>query len=527
LISLLCLRLIQNRPSQTQTMVVLTILAKVTIRFNRLAGPFLLRNGLRVRHILGMGKLRDNPFLDQMLTIPWAQKIISLEVDQDISDRKKRSESSLEQWIEKIFDSVFGEGPDHEYLHKITDGQMRVKILEDYLRPVLVPNEKWSDVVRWQYHTRFIKWAREEFLAAKYSFALKKALERHPKIRESPQISTAGHNQEGNTLLDHNNMEQNSIGRIGSIPSTKTIIDAFGMQEWRRVKDEEGIFARMEKLADDLGGQVAVVFGSSMRIADIPMDTDVSSLTLEDLLEIAGAHVASCGTFNVLCNEYDIYQFWTKEYIEGLGDYLREKVNSHIGDTVILDIGAGNGILGNLIRQQLSIQSRSNFSSSKKTSIKKSTPNHTPDVMSVDDGSWRIKPKAMVETLGVAEAINKYASNPSKQVIVICSWMPAGVDWTSIFRQGEVDEYILIGEYDDGNCGENWDTWGTHEFLPENFQVYDLNLEKLPPYEADGYERRSLESLQPHHFSRFDSADSSNSATVSFRRTSPKKTMAK
>jgi hypothetical protein len=508
--------------TETSQMVVLSILSKATMRLNRVAGPFLLRNGLRIRYALAMGHLQDNPYLDQLLTIPWAQKIISLEVHQEITDRKKRSESTLDQWIERTFDSVFGVGPDHEYLHKITDGQMRLKILESYLRPILVPNEKWSDVARWQFHTRFLKWAREQFLSAKYSFSLQEGFERHPKLRGTPQVAAAVQNRESSALLGSTKKDYNKLFGNATLPSTKTVIDAFGMQKWNRVKDEEGIFLRMEEIAEDLGGRIVVVFGSSMRFADIPMDTDVSTLSLEDLLEIAGAHVASCGPLNVLCNDHDIYQLWTKEYIDGIGDYLQDRVQSFDGDTVILDIGAGDGLLGHLIRQKLATESRNTFSYTKTTASEKKRHRPVSDVISVDDGSWRIKPKASVEKLGVDEAIKKYANDPSKQVIILCSWMPASVDWTASFRSGEVDEYILIGEYDDGNCGENWETWGSHEFLPENFQVFDLQLEKTTLFEADGYTRQTLLGLQPHHFSRFDSSDSSNSATVSFRRAAPR-----
>jgi hypothetical protein len=347
---------------------------------------------------------------------------------------------------------------------------------------------------------------------------LQEGFERHPKLRGTPQVAAAVQNRASSALFGGTKSDYDKLFGNAVLPSSKTVIDAFAMQQWNRVKDEEGIFSRMEEIAEDLGGRIVAVFGSSMRYAEIPMETDVSTLSLEDLLEIAGAHVASCGPLNVLCNEYDIYQLWTKEYIDGIGDYLQDRVQSFDGDTVILDIGAGDGLLGHLIRQKLATESRNTFSNSKTKASEKKRPRQVFDVISVDDGSWRIKPKASVEKLGVEEAIKKYANDPLKQVIILCSWMPANVDWTAKFRSGEVDEYILIGEYDDGNCGENWETWGNHEFLPENFQVYDLRLEKTTLFEADGFTRQTLLSLQPYHFSRFDSSDSSNSATVSFRR---------
>lgn len=41
--------------------------------------------------------------------------------------------------------------------------------------------------------------------------------------------------------------------------------------------------------------------------------------------------------------------------------------------------------------------------------------------------------------------------------LVICSWMPMGVDWSRAFRNcDDVDEYVLLGEADDGSCGHLW-----------------------------------------------------------------------
>ena len=92
--------------------------------------------------------------------------------------------------------------------------------------------------------------------------------------------------------------------------------------------------------------------------------------------------------------------------------------------------------------------------------------------------------------------------------MVLCSWMPPGQDWTADFRrpvdiandataygendgdEGEeperlVEEYILIGEADDGTCGHNWHTWGNADFRTEEDAPHDL----------DGYERVNLSDL--------------------------------
>ena len=115
------------------------------------------------------------------------------------------------------------------------------------------------------------------------------------------------------------------------------------------------------------------------------------------------------------------------------------------------------------------------------------------------------------------------------QLIVLCSWMPMQEDWTQDMRsiQGGADEYILIGESDDGNCGHNWYTWGNAEFYDyqdskdnneEGEVLVDMNDVPIPPYLLDGYERLDLDDLSKLQFSRFDSSDSSVGCTVSFRR---------
>ena len=108
-----------------------------------------------------------------------------------------------------------------------------------------------------------------------------------------------------------------------------------------------------------------------------------------------------------------------------------------------------------------------------------------------------------------------------------CSWMPMGVDWSALFRQALVDEYILIGECDDGSCGDNWKTWGNHSFLSDDVEELLDHKETatdaaesavFPLFEVDGYTRIDIDDLLPYQFSRFDSAVSKTGKTVAFRR---------
>jgi hypothetical protein len=36
------------------------------------------------------------------------------------------------------------------------------------LRPALIPNDRWSDAMKWRWNSRVLKWARQEFVVSKY-----------------------------------------------------------------------------------------------------------------------------------------------------------------------------------------------------------------------------------------------------------------------------------------------------------------------------------------------------------------------
>uniref|UniRef100_A0A7S2Y5G7 Uncharacterized protein n=1 Tax=Entomoneis paludosa TaxID=265537 RepID=A0A7S2Y5G7_9STRA len=153
-----------------------------------------------------------------------------------------------------------------------------------------------------------------------------------------------------------------------------------------------------------------------------------------------------------------------------------------------------------------------------------------PRVVATDNFSWAIANRSKVEKLSYQQAVEKYCrGDSSKHVIVICSWMPMGEDWSKVFRQNMVDEYILIGECDDGQCGDNWATWGNvHMLSADVSEEIQHNMEKrsepfqppqeTAPYKLDGYTRKNLDTLRPYQLSRYDNALSKLGRTVSFRR---------
>lgn len=116
-----------------------------------------------------------------------------------------------------------------------------------------------------------------------------------------------------------------------------------------------------------------------------------------------------------------------------------------------------------------------------------------------------------------------------------------GVDWTAAMRASpRVLEYVLVGETDDGICGQPWATWGYDggdacdhdtdddeegEELCVGKQSEDDDEEGevkgVAPYERDGFERVDLADVSAAgQVCRTDERwrRSRQSRTVSFRR---------
>jgi hypothetical protein len=194
-----------------------------------------------------------------------------------------------------------------------------------------------------------------------------------------------------------------------------------------------------------------------------------------------------------------IFEIWTKEYINSLSNYLKDRIKELGGSKktpiTILEVGAGDGRLAHFIQERLN----------------KVIPGHAKVVAS-DSGDWEVPPAFSVENITNKEAVEKY-----KPKVVICSWMPYNVDFTADFRQEEnVDEYILIGEADSGCCGDEWYTWG---FMTYDENSEELHKDELAPYEKDGFEKTYHEDLNEFQLSRKNIKEGENfSETVSFRR---------
>jgi hypothetical protein len=157
---------LQRATAVYQAMVLLTLSKKIT----GLIGPLLMRTGLSARQAFLRGQVRDSHYLDMLFLVRYAQKLISLEVN-DESARvvtKFKKQTKVDHIVDTAFDRMFGTNVDEERMKKASIAELRVEVLEDNLRPALINNEVWSDVMKWRLNFRVIKWARQEFLISKY-----------------------------------------------------------------------------------------------------------------------------------------------------------------------------------------------------------------------------------------------------------------------------------------------------------------------------------------------------------------------
>jgi hypothetical protein len=147
-------------------MVLLTFSKKVT----GLIGPLLMRTGLSARQAFLRGQARDSHYLDMLFLVRYAQKLISLEIYDESSNvvTKFKKQTRVDKFVDNTFDRMFGTNVDEERMKKASIAELRVEVLADNLRPALINNEVWSDVMKWRLNFRVIKWARQEFLISKY-----------------------------------------------------------------------------------------------------------------------------------------------------------------------------------------------------------------------------------------------------------------------------------------------------------------------------------------------------------------------
>lgn len=112
---------------------------------------------------------------------------------------------------------------------------------------------------------------------------------------------------------------------------------------------------------------------------------------------------------------------------------------------VVLEIGAGNGVLAYHLASRLA---------------------GVATVVATDDGSSKIQTVCDVGKLSAADALSIY-----EPVVVVCSWMPSGVDFSQEVRScSSVQQLILLGETNSNTCKPSIITLG-HPWTAHTYHV--------------------------------------------------------
>ena len=159
------------------------------------------------------------------------------------------------------------------------------------------------------------------------------------------------------------------------------------------------------------------------------------------------------------------YEVWNADYIARLAEYILERATAlALLRVVVVEVGAGDGRLSHFLRRAIDLL--------------RPCDGVVLDIIATDSGARRLPTICAVEAEDHVIALGTHQPQ-----IVLCSWMELGEDWTRAFRDCiSVNEYVLIGEIDDGCCGHPSDTWG---YMPGSDDT-------PAPHDADGFVRVEL-----------------------------------
>jgi hypothetical protein len=545
------------------------VLLQATKYLNRWLGPFLLKNGVRLRQsLLPSYQYRDTPYWDAILGITVGQWLTALEAREHAND-------VIRAGLQKHKNNQTHAKDSQKSLTLDEEGALRVQVLEEhYLRPALL-----NVTDEWHTSPRLVRWMRREYLLARFGPHIRAIRTAYPQLTEAFSVTPPTWAQ-----LPPSHLVQATLCSTMAVSSSPSSTkdsdkkkdngkkkDNYILPTWATGKDRAKVLASMQTVVQRYGGIMELNHGGTL-CADVhwPLSTKskrtaVVPNNLADALQMYGANVYAAAPLNawleyphssqanpsflLTTQQQQSFTLWTREYIAHLGDYLCRQIKEYTKmemPTIVLEVGAGDGILTALLQDYVRQQYQKKRTSKNKE-LTKDVAEHeaiaTQDLqelpitfIATDNQSWAIRPRALVQRMDYRTALEQYAVNKNNndtptKVIVICSWMPMNEDWTAVFRKySTVCEYILIGEADDGQCGDPWATWGNpHFFIPTkddtgSTQETSDNTKKItvkpskPLYLQDGFVRKELSFLLPYQFSRYDSFLSKEGSTVSFHR---------
>ncbi|KAL7545311.1 hypothetical protein ACHAWF_008667, partial [Thalassiosira exigua] len=174
-----------------------------------------------------------------------------------------------------------------------------------------------------------------EILVARYGPAVRRAVARNLELRDDPMG------------LSNLEVPEDLAEAALILPSAKVVREAFQMRGWSEVKVPYASWGDEDRLDGDGDGN-----GSD---ADEPTFESL----LHDHLRSQILHSSPLNAYFELRRREDSYELWTKEYVFGLAKYLLDRVAELDGadeepaETVVLDVGAGDGRLAYFVRRAM------------------------------------------------------------------------------------------------------------------------------------------------------------------------------
>ena len=336
------------------------------------------------------------------------------------------------------------------------------------LRRTLVPNESVRDIPAWASSNYFRSWLRRAWLVDRF----------------------------GSTKRMHEAASFMYGLEPGRLPRLQDVTDAFDMSSWHRSKRRPPAPPSPPPRS------------SSSKSSSSPSAMTTSDLGLAEILELGGCAVQGRNEFNVFCEANGVWELFTADFADGLSQYIERR--SQALDVArgrplrVLEVGAGSGTLANALRARL--------------------PRDRVEIVACDTFSWpaatwpsqsetAASPAVAVARMDALSGLARWEPD-----VVLCAWMPMGVDWSAAMRSTpSVKEYILVGEIDDGCCGDPWLTWGRRA-AGERRESAD-NCEPSP-YTQDKFQRvDDPDGLSKFQLGRYDGKFyARNSRTTAFRR---------
>ena len=345
--------------------------------------------------------------------------------------------------------------------------------LEHFLRPVLVPEEHAKGIECWYNNARFQAFLRKEYLQRVAAAEAVAGL----GVRRAKTVGKEKSPAAGADAAD-------AAAPPSTPPSpppwaTDVIIDKDGLKATRLPTHQELIdFFHLHDWNRRPGPRSAALEGAKRQSLFRKLKEegpDVSTWSLNDVLEVGGACVEGRGRFNVFCEEAGLWEVWTKEYIDALASYLTTRArelqskgasslpsspSSPPSPIIVLELGAGTGTLAYHLKQRLDPSLLTYIATDIEPTPTPLPPSSPPCLLP------SLLAHPFVEELSWEKALYRHP----EAAIVVCAWMPMGEDWTEGMRKGgreggRVQEYILIGEHgEQAGCGDPVKTWGASTY---------------------------------------------------------------